>query len=74
MSTPKTPKKSLAQTTLENEQLASLTRQKAEEEDAIARRKDAIKKRSIGRQSLLKTSALGVAANPLGASTPAVGG
>ncbi len=74
MSTPKTPRKSLAQTTLENEQLASLNKQKADETDALNRRKETIKKRSIGRQSLLKTSGLGVATNPLGSSTPAVGG
>ena len=60
MSTPKTPKKDPATRRLEQEQLASLNKQKSEAASAIALRRKRIKDQSLGRRSLLRTGERGI--------------
>lgn len=67
MSSPKTPKKSAEQTALENAQLAEYNSRIAQETAAVAKRKEEIKRGSMGRRSLITTSELGTAGLPTAA-------
>lgn len=60
MSTPKAPKKDANTIKLEEEQLAAIEKKKEDEEKALERRKDSIKRQSLGRRSLLRTSETGI--------------
>ena len=60
MSTPKTPKKDPATRRLEQQQLQSLNKQKAEAAASIALRRKRIKEQSLGRRSLLRTGERGI--------------
>ncbi len=72
MSTPKTPRKDSTQIALERAQINELNKQKATEQAAINKRRADIKRKSIGRTSLIKTSEQGVA--DLNQPAPVVGG
>ena len=66
MSSPKPPKKSLEQTQLEQAQLKEYNDRIATEQQAVAKRKEEIKRGSLGRRSLITTSELGTAGLPSG--------
>ena len=59
-STPKVPTKDAATKRLEQEQLASLNKQKMDAGAAIYARKKRVKNKSLGRRSLLRTGERGV--------------
>ncbi len=64
MSSPKVPKKSQAQIQLERQQQAAADKAVYDSAQALARKKDAIARNSIGRRSLLTIGELGTASLP----------